>query len=169
MEIRRSRYDDIEAIMGIIADAQLLLRNRGVDQWQDGYPTEEVIAGDIRNGYSHVLDDGGKICATAAISFDGEPTYATIRNGRWPDDKPYAVIHRLAVSGDRLGMGYAERMIEFAEESCLTRGTCRIRVDTHSDNIPMQRLLEKSGFVPCGEITLASGAPRKAFIKILER
>lgn len=167
MEIRKTTYEDLAAIMEIVAGAQRLLHDRGIDQWQDGYPTEEVIVGDIRNGYSHILSDKGRVCATTAISFDGEPTYATIRNGRWPDDEPYAVVHRLAVRSDSLGNGYAEMMLGFAESESLSRGIRRIRVDTHADNTPMQRLLEKSGYVPCGDITLASGAPRRAFIKIL--
>ena len=36
--IRRANNRDIEAIMGIISDAQAALRELGIDQWQDGYP-----------------------------------------------------------------------------------------------------------------------------------
>lgn len=167
MEIRKATYGELDDIMDIVAGAQRLLRDRGIDQWQDGYPARETIIGDIRKGNSYVLADNGLICATAVISFDGEPTYAAIHNGRWPDDEPYAVIHRLAVRLDRLGNGHAERMLEFAEKESVSRGILRIRVDTHADNRPMLQLLEKSGYIPCGDITLASGAPRRAFIRAL--
>ena len=38
-----------------------------------------------------------------------------------------------------------------------------IRVDTHEANLPMQRLLEKNGFVKCGKIQVADGTERIAF------
>jgi len=43
-----------------------------------------------------------------------------------------------------------------------------IRVDTHHDNAPMQRLLDKLGFTYCGIIWLANGEERLAFQKTTE-
>ena len=40
-----------------------------------------------------------------------------------------------------------------------------IRIDTHKDNIPMQRALAKHGFIKCGIIHLANGDERIAFQK----
>ncbi|WP_418133528.1 hypothetical protein [Adlercreutzia sp.] len=46
-----------------------------------------------------------------------------------------------------------------------------VRIDTHADNAPMRRAVEKFGFIPCGDITLRegpeAGAPRIAFEKVL--
>ena len=46
-----------------------------------------------------------------------------------------------------------------------------VRIDTHADNAPMRRAVEKFGFIPCGDITLTegpeAGAPRIAFEKVL--
>lgn len=38
-----------------------------------------------------------------------------------------------------------------------------LRADTHADNKVMQHLLEKNGFVRCGNITLADGTSRIAY------
>ena len=40
-----------------------------------------------------------------------------------------------------------------------------IRMDTHNDNLSMQKFLTKYGFKHCGTITLASGALRRAYEK----
>ena len=40
--IRKAQYDDIETIMAIVREAQLSLRELGIDQWQDGYPSSDV-------------------------------------------------------------------------------------------------------------------------------
>jgi hypothetical protein len=51
MKIRPAQPSDIEQIMCIITDAQLFLRDCGVDQWQDGYATIEIIEAVIDQGY----------------------------------------------------------------------------------------------------------------------
>ena len=43
----------------------------GLDQWQDGYPSEEIIRDDIRNGESRVWEEDGTILGTAMLSFRG--------------------------------------------------------------------------------------------------
>ena len=157
---------DISAIMEIIADAQSLLASRGVDQWQDGYPTADIIAQDIAKSESYIIENDGVIIATAVISFAGEVTYNSI-DGAWLNDNSYVVVHRLAVRNSALRCGLARQMMLYTEELALQRGVNNIRVDTHNDNMAMQSLLNNLGFVFCGEITLLSGAPRIAFQKVL--
>lgn len=169
MKIRPAQPSDIEQIMCIITDAQLFLRDCGVDQWQDGYPTIEIIEADIEQGYSYVAENNSaEVIACAAISFDGEPTYNIIHNGEWPNDEPYAVIHRMAIRATMRGKGVAKAIFGFAEELCHERDIQNIRVDTHADNRVMQRTLSQLGYNRTGEITLTSGAPRTAYIKILD-
>lgn len=168
MNIRKTATTDIPTIMEIIGDAQRYLRACGVDQWQDGYPTSATIAEDIENGNSYAVIDDGEIAGTVAVSFDGEPNYAEIRNGEWMNAEPYAVIHRIAVSDRYRNRGVAAEIMRFAERLCRERGVGNIRVDTHADNLSMQRLLAKFGYEYCGEITiLSSGAPRNAYMKIM--
>lgn len=164
--IRKGNTNDIPAIMEIIADAQSLLAGRGVDQWQDGYPTADIIAQDIARAESYVIEIDRSVAATAVISFAGEVTYNSI-DGAWLNDNSYVVVHRLAVRNSVLRSGLARQMMLYAEELALQRGVNNIRVDTHNDNIAMQSLLNNLGFVFCGEITLLSGAPRIAFQKVL--
>ena len=40
-----------------------------------------------------------------------------------------------------------------------------VRMDTHNDNLSMQKFLTKYGFKHCGTITLANGALRRAYEK----
>lgn len=71
MEFRRTIKTDVDYIMKIIVQAQDYLKEQGVDQWQDGYPNEEVINSDIDHGYGYVFLKEDDIVATAAVSFDG--------------------------------------------------------------------------------------------------
>lgn len=162
--IRQSQASDIDRIMEIIADAQQLLRSHNTDQWQDGYPTPDIIAADIARKESYVLCEDGQIVATAVISFAGEVTYNHI-DGYWLNDEPYCVIHRMAVSKSAYGKGLAKRLFAYAENLCQLQKIKNIRVDTHADNIIMKTLLKRLGYTYCGVITLLSGALRIAFQK----
>ena len=158
--------EDVPAIMTLVEAAVRRLAAMGVDQWQDGYPTAEIILADIARGESFVMIEDKSVVATAVISFAGEPTYTTIE-GEWKNSNPYAVIHRLAVRNSARGNGYAKAIFDYAEQLCAERGVSDIRVDTHADNRIMQRLLDGLGYSYCGVITLLSGAKRIALQKRL--
>ena len=167
--IRKGNTNDIPAIMEIIADAQSLLASRGVDQWQDGYPTADIIAQDIARAESYVIEIDRGVAATAVISFAGEPTYSEIKGRGWLNGNPYAVVHRIAVSDKYRRKGIAKEILHFAEELCAEQGFADIRIDTHCDNRAMRSLLKKMGYTHCGKITLTSGASREAYQKKVEQ
>lgn len=166
MEFRRTKMEDLPAVMGIVRQAQAYLKSQGIDQWQNGYPNEEVIAADIAAGESYVLVDGEQVVGTTVISFRPEENYAVIYEGEWRSGAPCAVIHRICVDDSRKGQSLSGRMLEEAEAQCRERGVGSIKVDTHRHNLSMQRFLQKHGFERCG-IIYSGGAERIAFEKLL--
>lgn len=57
---------DLRPIGDIVRSAQRSLAELGIDQWQDGYPSEEIIADDIASGEGYViLADDGTVCRNA--------------------------------------------------------------------------------------------------------
>jgi len=157
MENRLALLTDIERIMEIIGEAQCYLKQSGVDQWQNGYPSREVCETDIRNSSCYVFLVEGKIAGLISIIFETETSYCFIEDGKWlSKDDSYAVFHRAAVSNDYRGMGIASQMISFAENIAFNRGYKSLRGDTHRNNKAMRGLLEKHGFIHCGTIFLNS-------------
>ena len=131
------------------------------NQWgPTNWPPEALIQDDIRNGNSYVcISEDGKIVGTFYFiqGPDIEPTYREIENGRWLDDSPYGVVHRLASDGSVKGMG--RFCLDWAYEQC-----GHLRIDTHGDNRVMQNLVKKAGFVHCGTIyVVEDDYPRLAF------
>ena len=63
MLIRLANRDDVTAIMSIVRSAQQALKELGIDQWQNGYPTAEVICDDISRGVGYVAcaEDGADL------------------------------------------------------------------------------------------------------------
>lgn len=135
--------------------------NGNLHQWTGGYPSEDVICDDIAKGILHVCTEEGEIVGVF-VFFEGEdPTYQKIYEGAWKNDRPYGVIHRIAVA--KHCKGVASFCFDYAFSKC-----GNVKIDTHRDNIPMQRSLMKNGFVRCGIIYLANGDERIAFQKSAE-
>ncbi len=169
MEFRKTKPADVERVMELIDGAKLYFRQHNVPQWQDGYPNDVTIRGDIAAGQSYVLcTDTGRIAGTMALQLGGEPTYDKIIGGAWLTEGPYAVVHRIAVDGQLKQRGYASELLRESERIARASGAVSVRVDTHEINMPMQRLLKKNGYQFCGTIHLADGAPRFAFEKAFE-
>lgn len=167
MKFRKAVKTDINNIMKIINQAKVYFKEHGINQWQDNYPNVGVISNDIDNNYSYVLLKEDNIVATAAVSFDGEKTYDSIYEGQWISNNKYAVIHRIAVASNCKGLGLSSHIIKNVEELCLKKGVYSIKVDTHEENLSMQKLLKKNRFEYCGIIYLEDGSKRVAFEKTL--
>lgn len=167
MKIRKSKNDDLKNIMKLVNQAQAYFKSQGIDQWQDGYPNEEAILQDISLQQSYVLEDQ-EIAGTMFFTFEPDPNYLHI-DGKWlSEHQSYGVIHRIVVDENQKGSGLAKQLLDYCIDQCHQNHIHSIRIDTHLDNLSMQKFLKKNGFILCGNITLQSGAPRIALEKIIE-
>jgi RimJ/RimL family protein N-acetyltransferase len=112
------------------------------------------------------LEDNGEIIGTVAVSFDGEKTYDVIYDGEWLSNGEYAVIHRMAVDNAYKGRGLSSVLIKYIENICLDKGVHSIKIDTHNENISMQRVIKKNNFKYCGIIYVEDKSARLAFERI---
>ena len=162
MRIRKTVEKDLIQIEKIYEGAKAFMRATGnPNQWSATYPNVETAREDMEKGIGYVAEEKGEILAVFMFSMEGEPTYVKIYDGAWLSDSPYGVIHRIAVA--KQGKGIIGKCID----ECFAR--CHnLRIDTHRDNLPMQRALIKRGFVYCGIIYLANGEERLAYQKVEE-
>lgn len=157
LSIRKSALDDIPEMLEIFAAARRFMAGTGnPNQWTEDYPGEELLKSDIASGDSHVILSEGRIVATFVLRPGNDPTYDIIHDGNWPDDLPYATIHRIASRGERKGMLHA------AMQYALERYSA-IRIDTHRDNTVMRNAIAKEGFTYCGIIHCWNGTERLAY------
>ena len=168
MEFRQAKISDLGQIVEIIELSKKYLKETKVDQWQDGYPAKEDLRRDIESANSYVLTNKDEIIATTVISLEGESTYNSIFNGEWITNEEYIVMHRVAVHDKYKGKGIFKELIKEAESLALNKGIFSIKIDTHRDNISMQRALVKNNFKRCGIIYLGDGSERIAFEKVLK-
>lgn len=154
--VRHTEMADLDSVLRIYAHARAQMKLSGnPSQWGDAYPPEAVVLSDIQSGHSYVLESGGAVCGVFAFFIGDDPTYGRIE-GRWKNDAPYGVIHRVASGGTARGVFPA------CLQYCASR-ISNLRIDTHADNAVMRHQLEKHGFEPCGVIYVENGSPRLAY------
>ncbi len=159
MKIRKTTLNDLERVMEIYDLARdFMVRTGNPNQWKTHKPQKELIVKDIEKEQSFVCIKDEKIIGVLAFIYGEDPTYRVIYDGQWLNDEPYAVVHRIASSGEAKGTGTF--MMKWAESQFP-----HIRIDTHRDNRVMQNMLKKLGYTYCGIIHLEDGDERLAFEK----
>ena len=159
MIIRKAKNKDLPYILEIYSAARDFMKAAGnPNQWKNGYPTEKNIQSDINENCLYLVEENSAPVAAFYFRIGEDKTYGKIYGGNWLSDDSYAVIHRVAVK--EAGKGIAGKIFDY----CFNIHKS-IRIDTHRDNKPMQRSLEKAGFNYCGIIHLENGEERLAFHK----
>ena len=163
LKVRNAEANEIEIIMSIYRSAQdFMIASGNPNQWgPTNWPPMDLLRQDIADGNSYVCEHDGRVVGTFFYIYghDIEPTYREIMDGAWRDDEPFGVVHRLAGDGSVRGIG--EFCLNWAFDQ-----SGHLRVDTHTDNVVMQKLLEKLGFRHMGTIyVVEDDYPRYAYEK----
>ena len=157
MQIRKATIDDLDVIMSIYKDAQdFMIESGNPNQWGHFYPSEDLVREDISKGISYVICDRDNPHGVFVLIDGLEPTYQYIENGKWMNEDPYVTLHRIASDGKYHGI--FKSAIDYSKSI-----SDNIRIDTHSNNVIMQKQIEKNGFRKCGTIYVRDGSPRIAY------
>jgi RimJ/RimL family protein N-acetyltransferase len=145
--------------MEIYASARAFMREAGnATQWSSGYPTREIVERDVESEHGFVVEENGEIIGAFFFKIGIDSTYIKIYDGKWINEEQYGTIHRIAVKYRGRGV------VDFVYNYCF--GIINnLKIDTHKDNLPMQKSLAKNGFKYCGVIYLESGDERIAYQK----
>lgn len=175
LQFRRAASDDLEGVWAVLMDGKAVLRRMGVDQWQGSYPSKAVVRSDIDACRSYVIEEHGRILATAVVDFSGEPAYDNV-DGAWltasmSENPCYAVLRRVASLSSQAGRGLGRMLLEAGAQTAHGHGSESIRIVTHPDNGPMLKLIERCGFTRCGVVRIdhaeGDNPDRIAFEKLL--
>ncbi|SNV37160.1 Acetyltransferase (GNAT) family [Chryseobacterium taklimakanense] len=165
IKFRKATQDDADIIWKILQQAIERRRRDGSLQWQNGYPNPETVNSDIQKQIGYVLTENDRVVAYCAVLLNDEPAYENIE-GKWLSDGDFNVVHRVAVSDEVAGKGYATEIFRRIEDFSRQNGIFSVKVDTNFDNAAMLHILKKLGYTYCGEVYL-SGGVRKAFEKLI--
>ena len=164
MIVRLTQDNDLNRVMEIYSIARQYMKDTGnPNHWKDFWPPEDLIKEEIKNKISYVIEENNHIYGVFAFFVGHDSTYDLIVDGDWIDrDSEYGVIHRIASSQERKGI--MDETIKYVE-SIINN----VKVDTHFDNIVMQKALERNGFQRCGIISTHDGSESISYQKITKK
>ena len=148
--IRLATKDDIPLILDITKACAKAMILKGIYQWNSHYPNQAAFENDINRKELYVLEKRKEVIGCIVISTLMDEEYVPIQ---WlTPNKNNVYIHRLAIHPDFQGQGYAQQLMDFAENSAKEKDNASIRLDTFSKNKRNQRFYELRGYAKLGDI-----------------
>jgi len=121
-----------------------------LDQWNDIYPTRQILEQDIREENLYLLFDESILCGQVVLNDHQDDEYKMIP-WRYNADK-VLVIHRLCVHPAKRGRGYAHKLMDFAEHYAGANNYVCIRLDAYTANAAAINLYEIRNYVKAGQV-----------------
>jgi hypothetical protein len=158
IQIKKATESNLSEILLVYEKARKFMKANGnPSQWAGGYPQESIIRADLAAERLYVCRDEDGIHGAFFFFIGDDPAYRMIEKGNWRCRQlPCGIIHRVASDGTLRGL--SGKIFSFCRDQINY-----LRIDTHRDNAPMQHVLQKFGFQPCGIVHLKDGSERLAF------
>jgi len=141
--IRLAKILEIPDILNITQACAKSMIDQGIYQWNEYYPSKEAFEKDVARKELYVLEENDEIIGTIVVStlMDGE--YYPI-NWLTPN-RNNVYIHRLAVHPKKQRKGYAQDLMNFAEDYARKGGFISVRLDTFSKNSRNNKFYQARG------------------------
>ncbi|MDG4715304.1 GNAT family N-acetyltransferase [Winogradskyella marincola] len=148
--IRKGKIEDIKSIMNLTKACAKAMIAKGIYQWNAHYPNSSAFKKDVERNELYVLETDSDISGTIVISTVMDEEYRPIEWLTKNDNNLY--IHRLAIHPKFQGKGYAQQLMDFAENYAIENNYTSIRLDTFSQNKRNQKFYELRGYKRLGDI-----------------
>ncbi|MBJ7879506.1 GNAT family N-acetyltransferase [Gelidibacter salicanalis] len=148
--IRKATSKDIDEILVVTKACAITMVHKGIYQWNEHYPSGTAFEKDIQRDELYVLIHEETVIGSIVISTLMDTEYEPIV---WlTPNQNNLYIHRLSVHPDYQGQGYAQQLMDFAENFGKENGFASIRLDTFSQNHRNQKFYELRGYKRLGSI-----------------
>ncbi len=150
--IRKAQLADLTTVYDLTqACAQAMIAN-DIYQWNEHYPTLERFQKDIELQELYMLEENETFYGIVVLTTIIDEEYVPVKWLTENDRNLY--IHRLAVHPKYWGDGYAQRLMDFAEQYARNKECTSLRLDTFSQNKRNQKFYEMRGYKRLEEIYL---------------
>ncbi len=144
---RMALHADLASIFEMFRSATEGLRSQGLDQWDDIYPNEQILAGDVQKKQMHVGVVDGRVMLAFVLNSDCDEQYS---NGIWAQDASFRVIHRLCLDPAFQKRGIGKRTMLHIEDLCRAQSIHAIRLDSFEKNLQSTNLYRSLGYKDVG-------------------
>ena len=165
--IKKASEPDLSQLLSIIKSCGQNLIEQGIFQWNEKYPSKEVLLEDIALQQIWKLKESNTIVGLIVLTEIEDQEY---QNVKWlTKNQKHLYIHRLAVHPKFQGKGYAQKLMDFAEKYAMENNYNSIRLDTFSQNKRNQKFYKQRNYIKLESIYFPSQSefPFYCYEKIL--
>jgi ribosomal protein S18 acetylase RimI-like enzyme len=126
------------------------LRSLGIDQWDDEYPSKEIVAAAISSQTLYLIGKEGSIFGGVGLDTEQPVEY---RSCSWRFSMPALVVHHLFIHPAHWRNGLASSLMDFAESHAKNLSVSSIRLDAYTGNEAALSLYRTRGYSYAGEVT----------------
>ncbi len=148
--IRKAKKQDLGNVKKLTESCAEAMIKKGIFQWNEHYPSFERLKDDIAKEELFVLEENDEIIGIIVVTEKMDEEYIPIKWLSSTDKNLY--IHRLATKPEVWGKGYAQKLMDFAEDLGRKNNYESIRLDTFSKNKRNQKFYETRGYKRLGNI-----------------
>jgi len=153
--IKKLSKDYLFDAFSIIESVVSKMNNESIFQWDEHYPTREIIEKDIDDGYAFGFFHLKELRGYIVLNEEYSPEYNSLE---WKDKNGTSlIIHRLSIKADCQGQGIAKQMMIFAEEYAKRNNYTSIKLDAFLHNKAALSLYENLGYTEVGTVTFRKG------------
>jgi ribosomal protein S18 acetylase RimI-like enzyme len=166
--IQIATISDLDSLYAITKScAQLMIENQ-IFQWNETYPSKEILQKDIELQQLWKLTIETEIIGMLVLTEIEDAEYKYVK---WLTENCHNLyVHRLAVHPIFQGKGYAQQLMNFAENYAKEKKYNSIRLDTFSQNKRNQQFYEKRNYTKLATIYLPNQSefPFYCYEKVLD-
>lgn len=130
--IKKAVKSDLVQLFSVVKSCGQNLIEQGIFQWNEEYPSKEVLQNDIALQQIWKLELANRIVGLIVLTEIEDAEYKQVK---WlTKNQHHLYIHRLAVHPNFQGKGCAQKLMDFAEKYAKENEYNSIRLDTFSQN-----------------------------------
>ena len=148
--IREGTIKDIDAILNITKTCARHMINKQIYQWNEHYPNKKAFENDVIRKELVVIETNSELIGCITVSTFMDDEYVPVSWLTPNENNLY--VHRLAVHPEFQGKGFAQKLMDYAENYAKTNSFASIRLDTFSKNERNQKFYEVRGYQRLGNI-----------------
>ncbi|WP_456422587.1 GNAT family N-acetyltransferase [Lutibacter sp.] len=142
--IKKALISDLEPLYSITKSCAKQMIENGIFQWSEDYPSKKILQKDIDLQQIWKLEEQGTIIGIIVLTEIEDHEYKDVKWLTKNTNNLY--IHRLAIKPEFQRKGYAQKLMNFAENYALKNNYSSIRLDTFSKNKRNQKFYKKRNY-----------------------
>lgn len=149
MKIRKAELEDLNIIVDIFRNAINEMNDNNIPQWDEIYPTGEILKEDILKQEMYVGIKEDAIVSVLVVNDESDEQY---KNGNWKyADEGFVVVHRLCVNPIYQNQKIGRATMTMIENILKKEMVESIRLDAFSLNPYALKMYEALGYQKVGE------------------